>query len=76
MDKNNNKEDLNMDNTNDLLIFLKKYGVRYVIRNFKLTPEIIERITYGEFSTINDEDDITQEEINIYQQKFYMSGKK
>lgn len=66
---------LHMDNinkNNDLLIFLEKYGVRYVIRNFKLTPEIVKRIVNGEFSTIRDEEDITEEEINIYQSKFYL----
>lgn len=70
---------LHMDNinkNNDLLIFLEKYGVRYVIRNFKLTPEILKRIVNGEFNTIRDEEDITEEEINIYQSKFYLDKEK
>ena len=82
MDKINSMEQLlqsNVDNTNknnDLLICLKKYGVRHVIRNYKLTPEIVKKIVNGEFSTICDEEDITEEEINIYQSKFYFDEQK
>jgi len=54
----------------DLIIAIRKYGVRYVIRNFKLTPEIMKRITCGEFSVIHDEDDIMENEIIEFQKKF------
>ena len=50
-----------------LIKLIEKYGIRYVIRNYKLTDDIILRITQNEFSTINEEENIDKKEIMFYQ---------
>lgn len=51
----------------NLIKLIEKYGIRYVIRNYKLTDDIILRITQNEFSTINEEENIDKKEIMFYQ---------
>jgi len=45
----------------------EKYGVRYVIRNFKLSDNAIKEIMSNKYSTINEENDIEYREIISYQ---------
>ena len=49
---------------------INKFGIRYVIRNFKLTDDICSRITKNEFSNMYDEEDISKDEIREFQKKF------
>ena len=63
----NIKED---NSINELINLIHKYGIRYVIKNFKLVKELIPRIINNEFSDIYEEHDITEFEILFYQQKF------
>jgi len=46
---------------------IEKYGVRYAIRNFKLSDDIIQKILNNEFSCLYEEMDISKEEIETFQ---------
>ena len=56
-----------LETDQNLIKLIEKYGIRYVIRNYKLTDDIILRITQNEFSTINEEENIDKKEIMFYQ---------
>lgn len=58
----------NYMNDGQLINLIKKYGVRYVIRNFKLSENIISSIVKNEFSSLSEEDDIDISEIRKYQE--------
>lgn len=46
---------------------MEDFGVRYVIRNYKLTDKTIAKIINNEYSCLYEENDITIEEITQYQ---------
>jgi hypothetical protein len=56
-----------LETDQNLIKLIEKYGIRYVIRNYKLTDNIILKITQNEFSTIDEEENIDKEEIIFYQ---------
>ena len=64
--------DQKMEDDN-IICEINKCGIRYVIRHLKLTETIISRIINGEFTTINDEEDITEYEIRQFQKKFIVT---
>ena len=52
-----------------LVKLIEKYGVRYVIRNYKLSNNAINEIINNRYSSISEEDDIDYHEISEYQKK-------
>jgi acyl CoA:acetate/3-ketoacid CoA transferase alpha subunit len=48
-------------------ILIEKYGIRYVIRNYKLSNSAIADVVSGKYSSISEEDDIDTREILEYQ---------
>jgi hypothetical protein len=60
-------ENLKIINEDDLQKLVNKYGIRYVIRNFVLCDASIDKIVNNEFSDIEDEKDITKNEIVSFQ---------
>lgn len=49
---------------------IRKFGVRYVIRNYKLPKDFISEILQNKMSCLCEEEDIDINEITSYQNKF------
>lgn len=56
--------------TEELVELIRVYGVRYVIRNYKLTDKVIDRIINNELCDIEDEKLIDYNDIMFFQKKF------
>lgn len=50
---------------------LSVYDLRYVIRNFKLSDDIIKKISNNKYSDLEEEKDLTYDHIMFCQKLFY-----
>ena len=64
------------DKIEDIDEFVKRYGLRYVIRNYILSQDDITRITLDNDSYLYEELDVTIDDIERYQEYLKKSLKK